>query len=374
MTTTQAWARQAEQAEHADQAAALAERLFRAGLESFELLTVYLGLRLGLYSTLARGGPATPAELAASAGVDERYAREWLEQQAVAGILTADDVTAAPEDRRYRLPSGHAEALLDEESLSHAGPFALFLMCAAPVVPELLGAYRTGAGVPYARYGRDHVEGQGAFNRASFSRLLATEWLPVGAPDVHARLQATPSARVLDVACGVGWSSIALARGYPLARVEGVDSDAPSMEEARRHAAEAGMAERVRFILDDAAGASVGTDYDVVFIFEALHDMSRPVEVLAGIRTRLAAGGAVIVMDERAAETFTAPGDETERFLYSASVLCCLPVGRSEQPSAATGTVLRPETVRRYATEAGFASIEVLPVEHAFFRFYRLVP
>jgi 2-polyprenyl-3-methyl-5-hydroxy-6-metoxy-1,4-benzoquinol methylase len=247
-------------------------------------------------------------------------------------------------------------------------------MCAAPVVPELLDAYRTGAGVPYTHYGRDHVEGQGAFNRASFSRLLATEWLPVGAPDVHARLQGEPPSRVLDVACGVGWSSIALAQAYPLVQIDAVDADPASIDEARGHAVEAGVAGRVKFVLGDAADSALGIGYDVAFIFEALHDMSRPVEVLAGIRARLAPGGTLIVMDERAGETFTAPGDELERFLYSASVLCCLPVGRWEQPSAATGTVLRPETVRRYAREAGFASVEVLPVEHDFFRFYRLAP
>jgi hypothetical protein len=228
MTRTQADPREAERAE---QAAGLAERLFRAGVDSFELLTVYLGLRLGLYSTLAAADGASAGELAAAAGIDERYAREWLEQQAVAGILTVDDASAPEQDRRYRLPPGHAECLLDEESLSHAGPFALFLMCAAPVVPELLAAYRTGAGVPYTHYGRDHVEGQGAFNRASFSRLLTTEWLPVGAPDLHARLRAEPAARILDVACGVGWSSIALAQGYPRARIDAVDSDAASIAE-----------------------------------------------------------------------------------------------------------------------------------------------
>ena len=368
MTTTEASPRQDQQA------AALAERLFRSGLERFELLTVYLGLRLGLYSTLVAAGGATSGELAAKARIDERYAREWLEQQAVAGILEVDDAAAPAGDRCYRLPPGHTETLLDEESLSHAAPFALLLMCAAPVIPELLDAYRTGAGVPYTHYGRDHVEGQGAFNRASFSRLLATEWLPLGAPDVHARLLGGASTRVLDVACGVGWSSIALAQAYPLAQIDAVDSDEASIAEARRHAVDAGVADRVRFVLGDAAGTALGRGYDVAFIFEALHDMSRPVEALAGIRARLGEGATVIVMDERAAETFTAPGDELERFLYSASVLCCLPVGRSEQPSAATGTVLRPDTVRRYAREAGFASVEVLPVEHDFFRFYRLVP
>ena len=110
----------------------------------------------------------------------------------------------------------------------------------------------------------------------------------------------------------------------------------------------------------------------MAIIIEAVHDMSNPVPVLSAVREALADGGSLVVVDERVAETFSAPGDELERFMYGWSLTTCLPDGRSRQPSVATGTVMRPETLRRYAAEAGFASVEILPVENDFFRFYRL--
>ena len=174
------------------------------------------------------------------------------------------------------------------------------------------------------------------------------------------------------MSAATGWASIAIARAYPKARVDGFDFDEPSIAAARAIAAEAGLADRVTFQLRDAADPSLAGRYDLVIAFEMVHDLSRPVEVLGVMRRLLADGGAVIVMDERTAETFTAPGDELERLLYSFSVLCCLPTGMSEQPSAMTGTVMRPATLRRYAAEAGFLEVEILPIEHEMFRFYRL--
>jgi len=135
-----------------------------------------------------------------------------------------------------------------------------------------------------------------------------------------------------------------------------------------------GVESRISFEVRDAADPALSHRYDLVTVFEAVHDMSRPVEVLRSLHGLVADDGAVIVMDERVADAFTAPGDEIERIMYTYSVLCCLPVGRSEQPSAATGTVMRADTLRRYATEAGFAEVEVLPIEHETFRFYRLHP
>lgn len=348
--------------------------MFTASLGSFELFTTYLGLELGLYAALAERGPATPAQLAEAAGIHERYTREWLEQQAVAGIVEVDDSAAPADDRAYTLPPGHAEALLDEQSLAHAGPFALFLMCIPPAMPVLLEAYRTGGGVHHSHYDPYHRKGQAAFNRPAFTQLLTTQWLPQGAPDVHARLLADPPARVADLGCGLGWSSIAIAHGYPKVRVDGFDFDAPSIVDARRNATAAGVGERVSFAVRDAADPALAGSYHLVVMFEVLHDVSRPVEVLRNTRRMLAPGGTVIVMDERVAEAFTAPGDEVERFMYAASVLHCLPTGMLEQPSAATGTVLRPDTVRLYAAEAGFSTVEVLAIDHDFFRFYRLVP
>jgi 2-polyprenyl-3-methyl-5-hydroxy-6-metoxy-1,4-benzoquinol methylase len=348
----------------------LAERLGGAALGAYELLTVYLGERLGLYRVLSERGALTPAELADAAGIHSRYAREWLEQQAVAGILEVAGERSADE-RRYRLPATYEEVLLDPESLLYIVPMARFAATFATVVPKLDEAFRTGGGVPWSEFGTDGLEAQGAANRPQFAKLLGSEWLPA-IPDVHERLHADPPAAVADMACGVGWSSIAIAQAYPLARVDGFDVDEPSVERAGRNAAEAGLSDRVRFHVTDATEPDLAGRYDLVTIFEALHDMSRPVEALQTARALAGSEGAVLVVDERVADEFAAPGDETERLMYTYSVLCCLAVGMSETPSAQTGTVMRPETMRRYAFEAGFADVEVVPIEHDFFRFYRL--
>jgi 2-polyprenyl-3-methyl-5-hydroxy-6-metoxy-1,4-benzoquinol methylase len=351
----------------------LVGRLFEATTAAFDLYGVYLGDRLGLYRALADAGPLTSDELGRAAGVHERYAREWLEQQAASGILEVAEETGDHATRRFRLPAGHDEALLDEESLNYVAPFARLFVAAGLPLPELMSAFRTGAGVAYERYGADLYEGQAAFTKPLFVNLLGQEWLP-SIPDLHARLQADPPARVADVACGGGISSIAIARAYPKVRVDGIDMDEPSLELARRHLAGSGVEERVEFHVSDAAAAGLRAQYDLVTIFEALHDMSYPVDVLRAARGLLAEGGSVVVCDERTADAFEAPADTLERFLYGVSVMHCLPVGMVGESPAGTGTVMRADTVRRYADEAGFTRFEVLPIENDFFRFYRLRP
>ena len=345
----------------------LAERLRDSAIATFDLFAVYAGDRLGWYAALAAGGPMTAAELAAATGTHERYAREWLEHQAAGGIVEVDDVAAAPEQRRYSLPAEHAEVLLDRSSLDYAAPTGRFAAAVGGLLPDLLHAYRTGGGVPWEAYGADGIEAQADTNRPLYERLLGQEWLPA-VPDVHERLS-QPGARVADVACGGGWSSIAIARAYPGARVDGYDIDAASIELARANAA--GVADRVEFHVRDVTDNPPGP-YDLVCVFEAIHDMAQPVPVLAAMRAMAGEDGTVIVMDERTAETFTAPADRTDRFLYGASLFCCLPAGMSQQPSAATGTVMRPDTLRGYARAAGFADATILPIEHDDFRFYRL--
>ncbi len=352
---------------------ALAERLFGAALGAYELMTVHLGDRLGLYRALAERGEATPAEVAAATGTQERYAREWLEQQAVAGILDVGDARAPAEERRYRLPEGHAEVLIERESLAHLTPLARYSVSFAHVLPAVEDAFRSGGGVPWEAYGELGREAQGDANRPLFTNLLGSEWLPA-IPDVHERLLADPPARVADVACGAGWSSIAIARAYPKVTVDGYDLDAASVELARSNLAGSGVEDRVTFHLRDAGDPELAGFYQLVTVFEAVHDMSRPVEVLRALRGLAAEDGAVVVMDERVADVFTAPGDEVERLMYTYSVLCCLPVGLADTPSVGTGTVMRTDTLRRYAEDAGFADVEVLPIEHEVFRFYRLHP
>lgn len=355
---------------HEQQREALANRLVGDLMASMETLGVWLGLRLGLYAALDRAGPATVAELAVAAGVDSRYAREWVEQQAVAGVLTVD-ATRDAERRRYTLPAAHREVLLDETSPYFLAPAPYALAGIARVLPELLAAYRSGDGVPFAAYGeeiRDHIE---QLNRPMFANDLAATWLPA-VPELHARLQADPPARVAEIACGAGWASIALAQAYPAVRVEGFDRDESSIQRARRNAADAGVEDRVSFAVRDAADPGLAGRYDAAMIFEALHDVAHPVETLASARAMLTDGGCLLVGDTRAGETFTAPGDEVERLLYGFSILHCLPAGRTETASAATGAVLRPATLRAYAAEAGLRDVQILPIEHEMWRFYLL--
>jgi 2-polyprenyl-3-methyl-5-hydroxy-6-metoxy-1,4-benzoquinol methylase len=240
------------------------------------------------------------------------------------------------------------------------------------VLPRVAEAYRTGAGVPYEAYGGEFRHGQGHINRPAFTGDLPGEWLEA-MPDVAARLRARPGARVADIGCGQGWSAIAVARAYPLVRVEGIDADPRSVMDARAHAAAAGLDGRVRFVEGDAAALG-GGPYELVLVLETLHDLPRPVEALRAARAATVAGGAVLVADERVADAFAAPGDEVERMMYGWSVTHCLPTQMVETPSAALGTVMRSSTVRELAAEAGFAAIDVLPVENDFFRLYRLHP
>jgi len=339
----------------------VATRLLAATLGAQELLAVYAGDRLGWYSSLAEHGPSSSTEVADRTGCDERYVREWLEHQAAAGYVTVDD------ERRFALTPGAREVLTDADSAAYLAPLGRLQAASGRVVDDLLDAYRTGGGVSWARLGDDARTAQAALNRPFFLGQLVDEVLP-SIPDLHAVLRS--GARLADIGCGEGWSSIALARAYEGLDVVGVDIDAPSVAAARRHAAAADVA--VAFELADASSVTADP-FDVVTFFECVHDMPDPVAVLASARAMVRDDGYVLVADERVAETFGAPAGPIERLFYGWSISVCLPDGRSTSPSVATGTVMRPAVLERYALAAGFGGIEVLPVEHEFLRFYRLL-
>jgi 2-polyprenyl-3-methyl-5-hydroxy-6-metoxy-1,4-benzoquinol methylase len=344
----------------------LDERIFSAALGTLELFGLYLGTRLGLYEVLHRDGPVTADGLADRAGIHPRYAREWLEQQAAAGYVTVAGGVDAP-TRSFALPREHAGVLVEPTSADHVAPFAPMLVGIANVLDEVVAAYRSGGGVPYARYGADFRAGQGAINRPAFETALVDEWLP--AAGLADTLRA--GGRIADIGCGQGWSTMAVARAFPEAEVWGIDMDAASIEDAR---AIAGAGElRVRFEAADAARLASHGPFDGALLLEALHDLSRPVDVLAAARAALVDGGTLVVADEAVAEDFRAPADDLERMMYGWSIVHCLPASMAEQPSAAIGTVIRERTVRELAQQAGFSRVDVLPVDGGFFRIYALV-
>lgn len=351
---------------------ALVERIFNATVEAMDIASIHLGDRIGYYRALAQLGSATPDQLANHVGANERYTREWLEQQAVTGILDVAD-TGDAATRRYILPDGHVEALTDQESLSYVAPFPRMLVGSLSVMPQLIEAYRNGGGVPYADFGKDIREGIADGNRPMFLHLLASEWIPA-MPDIQARLMdPTRPARVADVGCGSGWSSIAFAKGFPAIHVDGIDIDTGSIADAKVNAANAGVSDRVTFHAGDAGHPDFAGKYDLACAFECIHDMANPVAALTAMRNLVEPGGTVFIADEHVADSFTAPGDVTERLMYGFSVLHCLTVGMAEEEtSAETGTVIRADTMRAFANEAGFQSVDVLPIENDLWRFYRL--
>jgi SAM-dependent methyltransferase len=351
---------------------ALVERLFEATLSTLEIAAIHLGDRLGFYRSLDAEGPATPRELASATGTVERYVREWLEQQAVGGFLTVADPDAEPTDRRYGLPAAHRPIFVEENDLNYLAPLARLAIGVLSPMDALLAAYRGGAAVPYEAYGADVREGVAELNRPQFLNLLAG-WLG-SIPEVDARLRAQPAAHVADIACGSAWSSIALARAYPGVTVDAIDVDPDSIEDARANVETAGLSDRVRAVVHDASDPQLPRAYDLITIFEALHDMNHPVQALRTAHESLASGGSVVIADERVADRFTAPGDEIERFNYGWSVLHCLTVAMLDEDSAGTGTAIRADTVRAYAAAAGFTRVDELPIEHDFWRFYRLMP
>jgi 2-polyprenyl-3-methyl-5-hydroxy-6-metoxy-1,4-benzoquinol methylase len=170
----------------------------------------------------------------------------------------------------------------------------------------------------------------------------------------------------------VGWSTIAIATAYPEVSVDGLDLDAESIREAEENLLSSSVADRVTFAVRDAADPALAGSYDLVTIFEALHDMSDPVSVLRAARELLAPEGSVLVADGKAPERFTAPSDEGDRNRYGSSVFHCLPVSMASQPSAATGAQMRPQTLRAYAEAAGFRQVDVPELDDDWSRLYRL--
>lgn len=345
-------------------------RFLESAAGAAEMACVHLGHSLGYYRALDK--PRTAAQLARATRTDARYTREWLEQQTNAGYLECSDKAAPAQRRTYWLDPELAPVLADEDSTDFLVPLASLCVAAQAPMADVTQAYRTGAGVPYRKYGPAFVAGQAAQNRALFLNLLGKDWVP-RLKTVHGRLRKTPAARVADIGCGAAWSSIALAQAYPKVLVDGFDLDARSVKVAKANVAAAGLTDRVSVAVRDAAAVEHKGRYDLVMAYECIHDLSDPVSVLRAMRTMCAPGGTVLIMDENTGPSFAEPGP-FDRIFYAWSVLHCLPVGRDAPKSAATGTLMRTETLQAYAKKAGFRKAEVAPIPNEFFRFYLLTP
>jgi 2-polyprenyl-3-methyl-5-hydroxy-6-metoxy-1,4-benzoquinol methylase len=345
---------------------ALGERILDEVNAGMSCLNLYVGHRLGLFRALRETGDVTPADLTRITGYDERYLREWLECMAANGYLDH-----RPETASFSLSDEHAAVLADDEHPGYASPLVCWIPSLASILPELLDAFGSGGGVPYEAYGEDTLEAVGAGNKAMFMNEYATTWLPT-MPDVESRLKA--GGRVADIGCGVGWSSICLAQAFPDIAIDAVDLDQESISKARNNAKASGVHDLITFHTADAEEAPLEGPYDLVTAFECIHDMAHPVAALERMRELAAEDGAALVADEAVGDGVEENRHFMGRICYNFSVLHCLPQARVFPESAATGTVMGPRKLEAYARDAGFRRMEILPIEHPIWRFYRLFP
>lgn len=360
---------------------AFADTVFQAVLGAQLVQTAYLGYKLGWYQALAentREDGLTPLELAAATNSSGRYAREWLEQQTVSGwIQCCNPKEEDPDARRFDLPEAHAEVLTNTLDMDYMMPFPVIQAAWGKEIDKLVDAYKNNTGVSWEEMSLDVKEQQAASNRPFFLQGLP-KLLEEHLDEKLVERLKTTDAKVADIGIGYGWSSIGVAKHFPCVTVDGYDLDEASTQVARKNIAIEELDSRVTAHCKDAARVIMGNafePYDLVMALECIHDLNDPISVLKTMRLLSGENGTVIVMDERVAVDFSQAMDNNpvEQAMYGFSCLCCLADGKSRPNSVETGTVMRPKIFRMYAQQAGFREIEILPIEHAFFRFYKLI-
>jgi SAM-dependent methyltransferase len=322
-------------------------------------ITAVIGDRLGLYKALAEG-PADAVALAARTGCDRRYLQEWLDAQAASGYCDYDPGTG-----RYRLTPVQAFCLADE-----GGPaFMLGGMQSAAACAKganlITEAFRTGAGVGWHEHDPDLFTGVERFFRPGYVANLVGSWLPA-LDGVVAKLEA--GARVADIGCGHGASTILMAQAFPRSTFDGFDYHHASIQAARQQAEKAGVADRVTF---EPASASEfpGSGYDLACIFDALHDMGDPVGAAARIRAALAPDGTLMVVEPAAGDRPEDNHNPVGRIFYSASTLTCVTNSKSQPVALALGAQAGPARLIAVLREAGFGRVRraaETPFNHIF--------
>lgn len=319
-----------------------------------------LGDRLGLFSALASGGPVTAGELAKRTGLTERYLREWLLAMAAAGYVTyqpsdgGGNGDSSARSARYRLSPEQAEAFTNPDSPGYVAGGFQNLTAATRALDRLTGAFRTGAGIGWHEQHEDMFEGTERFFRPGYLANLTSSWIP-SLTGMEARL--ADGARVADVGCGFGASTIIMAQAYPGSSFEGLDYHQPSIEAARDRAAAAGLAERIEFHV--AGAADLDGSYDLITFFDCLHDMPDPVGALRAARAALAGDGSVMLVEPMSWDSVEECFNPLGKLLAAASTLICLPSGLSAAPAYGLGNQAGPARTREVARDAGFSDARV---------------
>jgi 2-polyprenyl-3-methyl-5-hydroxy-6-metoxy-1,4-benzoquinol methylase len=306
---------------------------------------VVMGDRLGLYRALAGAGPLSPADLAERTGTAERYIREWLNAQAAGGYVEYDE-----DSGRYTLPPEQAVALTDPNSPAYLPGFFQIALGSMLDSPKIVEAARSGAGFGWHEHVHDVHEGCERFFRPGYNAHLTSEWLPA-LDGVVAKLER--GALVADVGCGYGASTILMAQAFPNSTFTGSDYHNGSIETARHHAGEAGVTGRVSFETAPAAGYG-GTGYDLVTMFDCLHDMGDPVGAARHVRGTLKPDGTWMIVEPNAGDRVEENFNPVGRAFYSFSTLLCTPASLSQDVGLALGAQAGEARIRDVVTAGGF--------------------
>jgi 2-polyprenyl-3-methyl-5-hydroxy-6-metoxy-1,4-benzoquinol methylase len=307
---------------------------------------VVMGDKLGYYRAMAASGPTTPARLADDTGTAEPYAREWLNAQAAGAIVAFDPATG-----RYTLPPEQVAAFTDESSPAFLPGFFQIALGTLQDSSRIVELARSGAGYGWHEHNHDVHEGCERFFRPSYNAHLVAEWLPA-LDGVVAKLER--GARVADIGCGHGASTIIMAQAFPGSTFLGSDYHSGSIEEARARAEGAGVSDRVRFEVAPADALS-GTGYDLVTTFDALHDMGDPVGAARHVRQCIADDGTWMVVEPNAGDHVEDNLNPVGRAYYGFSTLLCTPASLSQEVGLALGTQAGPARIRDVVTTGGFS-------------------
>ncbi len=306
---------------------------------------VVLGDQRGDYRDLAAHGPSTPAQLAERTETAEPYAREWLNAQAAGGYVAYDPAT-----KRYTLPPEHALAMTDADSPAFLPGFFQIALGTVHDTQHIVEAARSGAGYGWHQHGTDVHIGCERFFRPSYHANLVASWIPA-LDGVEEKLRA--GAAVADVGCGHGASTILLAKAFPSSTFVGSDYHAESIETARARAAEAGVDDRVRFEVASAQEFG-GRGYDLVTMFDCLHDMGDPVGAARHVREAIAGDGTWMIVEPMAGDHVEDNLNPVGRAYYGFSTLLCTPSSLSQDVGLALGTQAGPARIRDVTTAGGF--------------------
>lgn len=346
--------------------AAFADRALQDLGGAYISLACAIGDRLGLFKTLAAQGPATSAELAARAGVHERYAREWLSLLACAEYLTYD-----PLSQRFTLPPEGAVLLtLDTGPQLRLAAFFAQVPGMSKPFDRLLRAFHHGGGVSRAAYDEEFYRGDERLTAAVYESCLVQHWVPA-LPDMRGALQR--GALVGDIGCGGGRALITLAHAYSASRYVGYDVFGPNVARAARAAESAGVSEQVRFVQRDVSGG-LEEDHDILLAVMAIHDSAAPLKTLTAVRRALRPGGTFICVEGAYAERLEGNTGLGGVMRYGSSLLYCLPTALTGG-GAGLGSVGLPEPkLRELCTAAGFRTVRRVPVPPAVWAVYEVRP